>query len=174
MIAHFVRNEIEKIDVEGLWENTLPEVAASEADVREVESKLGHALDGQFREFLLHANGWRAFKDGVDLFSTADLIGGVRVERARRILRHPESLKYICGYEESEVMPIAVSSDDIDVMLMSRPHAADPGKVMWLAGSLIQEFVGFDEWFLAMVDYNRMNHEFLLERNGLMKKESER
>ncbi len=46
VIAHFVKNEIEKIDAEGLWENTLPEVAASEADVREVEAALGHALDG--------------------------------------------------------------------------------------------------------------------------------
>ncbi|WP_282297028.1 hypothetical protein [Stenotrophomonas sp. PS02289] len=110
----------------------------------------------------------------MDLFSTADLIGGGRAECAQNILRYTESLRDICGYEESEVMPIAVSSDDIDVMLMSRPHAVDPGKVMWLAGGLVEEFVGFDEWFIAMVDCNRMNHEFLLERHGLKKEYSER
>ncbi|WP_312319862.1 SMI1/KNR4 family protein [Stenotrophomonas sp.] len=172
VIAHFVKNEIERVDLKCLWENTLPEVPASEADVREVEHKLGHALDGQFRNFLLYANGWRAFKNGVDLFSTSDLLGGVRAERARDILRYTESLKDICGYEESEVMPVAVSSDDIDIMLMSRPGAADPGKVMWIAGGLIQESVGFDEWFLAMVDYLRLDYEFLAERHGLRKYDS--
>lgn len=167
VIAHFVKNEIEAIDVEGLWENTLPEVAASEADICELESMLGHALDGQFRDFLLYANGWRAFKDGVDIFSTDDLLGGVRAERAVGMLKYTESLKSICGYEVADLMPIAVSSNDIDIMVMSRPDAVDPGKVMWLAGGLIQEFIGFDEWFLTMVDCNRMNYEFLVERHGL-------
>lgn len=167
VIAHFVKNEIAKIDVEGLWENTLPEVAASETDVCEVESKLGCALDEQFRSFLLHANGWRAFNRGIDIFSTADLLGGGRAGRALDLLKVIDSLKLICGYEESEVMPVAASSNDIDVMLMTRPTAADPGKVMWLAGGLIQEFAGFDEWFLAMVDYNRMNYDFLVKRHGM-------
>lgn len=46
-----------------------------------------------------------------------------------------EPLYPLCGLDKQDVLPIAVSSDDIDVMVMARPHTETPGKVLWLAGA---------------------------------------
>ena len=63
VIAHLVKQKIAEADVDGVWENTLPEVAASENQLMMLEDQLGYGLDPQYREFLRHANGWRAFKN---------------------------------------------------------------------------------------------------------------
>jgi hypothetical protein len=44
-------------------------------------------------------------------------------------------------------MAVAVSSDDIDIMLMTRPHAGEPGQVFWFAGGLIDTFPTFEDFF---------------------------
>ena len=68
----------------------------------------------------------------------------------------------MCGLGKHQLLPIAVSADDIDVMLMPKPDTECTGKIFWFAGGLIETFVGFDEWFLAMVDYNRQEYQRLL------------
>lgn len=164
VIAHLVKQKIAGVDGEGLWENTLPEIAASEEEVKELEARLGYELDAQHRDFLLHANGWRAFKNNVDVFGASDFTGGPRAVRAAELIETLEPLKELCGFRKSDVLPIAVSSDDIDVMVMTRPHTATPGRVLWLAGGLVDTFSGFDDWFLAMVDCNRLNYQYLVDK----------
>lgn len=166
VIAHLVKQKIAEVDAEGLWENTLPEVAATEEELRALEARLGYALNSQHRAFLLHANGWRAFKNHIDIFGVGDFVGGPSAARATALIESLEPLKELCGFDKSDMLPIAVSSDDIDVMLMTRPHATTPGKVLWLAGGLVDTFSGFDEWFLAMVDYNRLNYQYLVEKHS--------
>jgi hypothetical protein len=166
VIAHLVKQKIAEVDVDRLWENTLPEVAATEDQVRSLETRLGYGLAPQHREFLLHANGWRAFKQRVDVFGMDDFVSGPRAQRAVMLIESLDDLEGLCGFGRSDVLPIAVSSDDIDVMVMTRPHTREPGKVLWLAGGQIETFPGFDEWFLAMVDYNRHEYQRLFKKHG--------
>ncbi len=167
VIAHLVKQKIAEVDVERVWEHTLPEVAASEEQLRSLEAQLGYELDPQHREFLLHANGWRAFEQRIDVFGVDDFVGGTRANRAAALIDSLEDLEPLCGFGKSDMLPIAVSSDDIDVMVMTRPNTTTPGKVLWLAGGLIETFVGFDEWFLAMVDYNREEYQRLAKKHGV-------
>lgn len=166
-IAHLVKQKIAEVDVDRLWVNTLPEVATSPEALRSLEAQLGYGLDPQHREFLLHANGWRAFMQYVDVFGVDDFLGGARASRAASLIDSLEDLEPLCGFGKPDVFPIAVSSDDIDVMLMTRPHAPTPGKVLWLAGGLVETFAGFDQWFLAMVDCNRQEYQRLVKKHGL-------
>lgn len=166
VIAHLVKQKIAEADVDGLWENTLPEVAASPDQLSALEEALGYTLHPQHREFLSHANGWRALMQRIDVFGTDDFMGGPRAERAVMLVESLHDLKELCGFSEREVLPIAVSSSDIDVMVMTRPGTATPGRVIWLAGGVVDTFAGFDDWFLAMVDYNRQEYQRLVEENG--------
>lgn len=166
VIAHLVKQKVAEVDVDHLWESTLPEVAASPDQLRVLEARLGYALDPQYREFLLHANGWRAFEQRVDIFGAEDFLGGPRAVRAIALIESLEPLEPLCGFGKHDLMPIAVSSDDIDVTVMTRPHTKEPGKVLWFAGGLIDTFAGFDEWFLAMVDYNRQEYQRLVKEHN--------
>lgn len=166
MIAHLVKNKIYEVDVEGLWENTLPEVAATAEQLDSLERKLGYRLDSQYRHFLLHANGWRAFMQHIDVFGVEDLQSGPRAERAIALIESLQPLDSLCGYRDRDLIPIAVSSDDIDVFAMARPHAATPGKIFWFAGGLIDTFPCFDEWFLSMTDYNRKEYQRIVSMHS--------
>ncbi len=87
-----------RVDVDHLWENTLPGVAASQDQLRSLEVRLGHALDPQHREFLLHANGWRAFRQHVDVFGIDDFEGGPRAVRTAGLIESIEPLDTLCGF----------------------------------------------------------------------------
>lgn len=162
-IAHLVKNKIAEADVGGLWENTLPNVAATPDQVQALERQLGYAIHPQHREFLLHADGWRAFMHNIDVFGTDDFVGGPRAAAAIELIESLEDLEPLCGFGERDLLPIAVNMTGIDVMLMTRPHTATPGKVFWLAGGVVDTFPDFQEWFLAMVDYNRNEYQRLVK-----------
>lgn len=167
VIAHLVKQKVAEVDADRLWENTLPKVAATQDQLSNLEARFGYKLDPQHREFLLHADGWPALMQHIDVFGVDDLLGGPRAQRASALIDSLEDLAPICGFGKSDLLPVAVSSDDIDVVVMTRPHAAAPGKVFWLAGGLVDTFAGFDEWFLAMVDCNREEYQRLVKKHGV-------
>ena len=159
VVAQLVKQRVMELDVNGVWPHHLPEVAARGEELEAAEETLGHALDSRYRDFLLHANGWQGFMQAVDLFGTGDLVGGGRRDRALRLLRTLEPLKEICGFDGEDLLPIAVSRNDIDLFVSVRPGRDGAGSVLWFAGQVIDTFPNFDEYFLAMVDYCR--HEAL-------------
>ncbi len=70
------------------------------------------------------------------------------------------------GYLEDEVLkksdlrredllPFAASPVDRHLFVMTRKSAPHPGTVIWFDGSEVDRFPSFDEFFLAMMDYNR-------------------
>jgi hypothetical protein len=59
----------------------------------------------------------------------------------------------------ADLLPIAASPVDLDLFVMSRRSAPSPGVVIWLAGSEIDRFPNFDEFVLAMIDFNRLELE---------------
>lgn len=166
-IAHLVKQKVAEADVEAIWLHPFPEVAANESDVVNLESELGHSLDRNLREFLLHANGWKSFFHSIDVFGTYDFLSGERHQRAAALMSTLENLRELCGFEQSELIPFAVSRDDIDIFAISTPLSSDPGKVLWFAGGVVDQFSDFNEWFLSMIDYNRRQYEQLKKQNGL-------
>ncbi|MFZ6732428.1 hypothetical protein ACO0LG_10930 [Undibacterium sp. Ji42W] len=87
---------------------------------------------------------------------------GEHFDRANTLLQSLESLHELCGFRREELVPIAVAMEDIDAFVISTPNSANPGKVFWFAGQVIDEFISFDEWFLAMVDYSRRQYRQLI------------
>ena len=164
-IAHMVRQKIAEVDVAQIWLYPYPEVAATEKQVLELERKLEMSLSLDHKEFLLHANGWRSFYQAVDLFGIEELQSGSLHNRAQELLNSLGNLKDICGFDVNEVLPIAVSTEDIDLFLITNQRSRQSGLVFWFAGQLIDHFSSFEEWFLAMVDYNRLEYQGMIERN---------
>jgi SMI1 / KNR4 family (SUKH-1) len=157
-----VKQRLAELDTIGLWPYRLPAVAATETKIRAVEANLGEALDPAYRAFLLHADGWPAFYQSVDLFGSDDLMGGDRLHRATDMLSSIEDGVLAAGnLRKEELLPIAASSVDLDLFVMMRQKASKPGIVVWLAGYEIDRFLNFEEYFLAMVDYNRLEMQNL-------------
>jgi hypothetical protein len=162
-----IQQRIEELDRGRLWERHLPEVAASEAAIAQVEGWLGFTIDAQYREFLRFANGWRAFYQRVDLFGTENLLGAPPMDAAARQLEaiDPVDLLAITGMAHGDLLPIAASSVQRDIFLLGQPLSPSPGAVIWFSGGEVQRFPTFDEYFLSMLDYNRQEVAYL-ERAG--------
>lgn len=155
-IAYLVKQRVAELDVEGLWPFHMPEVAASEESLVELEQSLGFSLDPLFRRFLCYANGWRGLFQSNCVFGVSDYDGSSEFKRATELLNTLEPLQEVCGISREDCFPIGVSTDGSDVFVIEKQAVSkDGGRVFWLAGQLVDAFTNFDEFFLAMVDYNR-------------------
>lgn len=162
-----VKQTMHELAPDGLWEYRLPGVAATSDQLEAVEGHLGEPLDAAYRSFLEHADGWPAFWQTVDLFGPQDLLGSDRFEHAMDMLGFvEEDVLRGAGVSRDELLPIAASPVDLDLFVMTRKSSAAPGRVVWLAGSEIDRWPDFDEFFLAMVDYNRLELQQLQQGAG--------
>jgi hypothetical protein len=144
-----VKEALAAADKQHLWGRHLPEVGASEEQLEAVERKLGKALDPHYREFLKFANGWRSFYQNVDLFGTAELVGGEKIDYARRLLTAtPDDVLKV---PRGQLLPIAATLEDRDLFVLD----SRTGEVIWLAGEEIDRYPSFDEYFVAMIAYNQ-------------------
>ena len=156
-VAWLVRQEMMGVDTQKLWPYHLPEVAAADEQLLEAEQHLGHSIDPRYKAFLKCANGWPAFYQAVDLFGTDDLIYGSRKENGEFILSLlDEAVVKKSGIKREDLLPIAATNLDRDLFVITRPTSNSPGIVIWFAGEEIDRFPNFDEFFLAMVEYNRI------------------
>lgn len=160
-IAYLVKKRTEEIDLDRLWDYAVPELAASFEEIKRAEEMAKIVFSDHQRDFLLSANGWRCFYQAVDLFGTKDYCGGDRFVRASSLLNSLEEIESICGLSKEKAIPVAVSMNDIDLFLTSRNPDLDGDSVYWFAGQLIERFDNFSEFFLSMVDYNRLTFEKL-------------
>jgi len=152
-----IQQRIEELDHGRLWRRHLPEVAATEQEIMSVERRLGFALDPRYRAFLQYANGWKSFYQAVDLFGTANLLGAPPMDSARRQLAaiQPAHFEAAVGKSVAEFLPIAASTVQRDIFLLGQPRSAHQGIVVWFAGDEVDRFPSFDDFYLAMLDYNR-------------------
>lgn len=161
----FVKQLLAEVDVEHIWPHHLPEVAASEDDIKAVEKHLGYSLDRKYADFLRHANGWKGFYQSVDLFGTSDLIDGSRMSHAKEMLyATDDSAIQMSGFQRSDLLPIGATMVDLDIFFLTMLNSSKPGQVIWFAGSEIDRFPDFDEFYLTMVDYNRAEIDDLKKR----------
>jgi hypothetical protein len=152
----YIKQVLADLDLKKLWPHHLPSVAATPAQIDAAEKALGYPLDSKYMQFLLHANGWRGFYQTVDLFGTDDLLGSARMGQAHELLHAIDDRAIAAsGHRRSELQPIAATSVDRDIFFMTSSQGNNPGEVLWFAGELIDRFPNFEEFFLAMMDYNR-------------------
>jgi hypothetical protein len=62
---------------------------------------------------------------------------------------------------KEDLLPIGSTSLDLDIFFITKPFSEHPGEIIWFAGQEIDRFPNFDEFYLAMVDYNRAEVEDL-------------
>ena len=152
-----IHQRLSELDSRGIWEYHFPEVAASEDEVDATERGLGYSLDPEYRQFLRYANGWRSFYQHVDILGTMSLAGGSVMGAARSQLDavEPDIFESEAGLGIADVLPIAASTRQLDTFLVGLPWSKRPGVIIWFAGSSIEAFPGFNEFYLSMLDYNR-------------------
>lgn len=157
-----IKQRIDELDAQGIWQYTLPRVAATEDTLRFAEAALGEPLDRQYREFLGFAAGWPCFYQYVDLFGPEELIGPRQQAAMAKVATMVEPDDAQRGLVLEDLLVIADNPTDRDVFVMMRPRSPLAGSVVWLAGGEIDRFPSFEEYFLAMMDYNRREVDDLL------------
>lgn len=155
-IACTVRDAVRAADTKRLWQYYMPEVAATEEQIRTAERILGCPLDGQYREFLRYANGWRRVLQNIDIHGTSELISEeVRAHYADLLKATDRAVFLDLGLQRTDVYVIAGARIDGDMFCMAKPATAKSGQVFWIAGTVVDRFPGFEACFLSVVDYNR-------------------
>ena len=163
-VMFLVQEERQRVDKKGIWSYYYPELAATEEQLIATEAHLGHCIDKGYRDFLACANGWKCFSQTVNLFGTDDLIGSDLMNYALEMLDVMDDafpLSESSGFAKEDLLPIAATLEDRDLHVMTRPTSRQPGVVIWLAGQEIERFPNFEEYFLAMADYNRLSIDWL-------------
>jgi hypothetical protein len=153
----YVKQELMKLDLNGIWPHHLPELAASEETLRKTEEYLGFRINQDYREFLKMANGWKGFLQATDLFGTQELSDSPMMQYAQSLLGFVEDdVIKSTGFSREELLPIAATKYDKDLFVMTLPTSRSPGIVIWLAGEEVDRYPSFVEYFLAMIEYNRL------------------
>lgn len=156
-VAQLVRRHMSVVD-RGTWPVEVPRAPATPRALEDAEARLGIPLDGEYAAFLACANGWPAFYQAVDLFGCDDLGVGPKWRRAAEFLDVAAPFRAAARtFERAEVIPIAASVDDIDVFCITTSRSSVPGRALWVAGGVVEEFGSFSEFFASMVDYNRQS-----------------
>lgn len=150
-----IKQVLGELDTHRVWPHHLPSVAASTKSIANAESRLGHALDTQYSDFLRHADGWMGFYQTVDLFGTADLMDSPKMRHAYSLFSVMGEALNASGFRSNELLPIGVTTLDRDLFAMPRPSNAHAGSVIWFSGQEVDRFPSFEYFFLAMMDYNR-------------------
>jgi len=150
-----IKQAISETDAEGIWEFHLPRVAATSEAHAAVEIALGLRLDPEYREFLGYADGWPSFFQSVDLFGVEDLCGGPRMDIARQMLTAVEpAVLEQAGLRDVRLLPIAATTVDLDLFVMPVVDGGQEPPVVWLAGYEVDRFETFEDFALAMIEYN--------------------
>jgi hypothetical protein len=153
VVAVIVRQHLAAVD--DLYEYPLPEVAASE-DLLVTYERSNGALDPRYREFLTFANGWPNLLQEIDLFGTEQLLGAAPMESVEEGIAAVGDVSEHIGYHLADMQPIGGSASQTDIWLIGRPGYPGAGRVLWFWGSDYEDFENFDEFYLAMVDHNRL------------------
>lgn len=143
----YVKQVIADLDKQKLWPHHLPRIAASNEDVANLENKIQRKIPDEYLEFLRFANGWSGFYQHVDLLGTDDYFNEELMAYADEIFKQTS----FANDRIEDLLIIATTRHDTDLFCLN----LDSGEVVWFAGDEIERFETFDEFFLAMLDYNR-------------------
>lgn len=160
-----VQEKTKEHDTEHLWDYYLPNEPATEEELAMAHWHLGFPLAPSYKRFLIHANGWRCFMDDVDLFGTEELRGGPLMQEALKMVDVVGDGMGDPNFTSTELLPIGYSRIQRDMFLLHKPDSSQPGTVIWWMGSDLECYPSFDEFFLAIVDNNRIRLQDFQEEN---------
>jgi hypothetical protein len=152
-----VKSEIDELDPEHLEDYTAPRVKATEADIAEYERNSGQVLPHEYRDFLLHANGWPSFYFDMTLFGLPELQGQGNGARAGELLNlyNEEGVLADVDLAVDDVIPVGAGAGMRDLFLLVRPGRPGSGQVSWIDGEEIDRYQDFAEFFASMIEYAR-------------------
>lgn len=154
-----------------LYDLTAGHLAAGDEQIAAAAARLGHPLDAQHEALLRRVNGWPDFLLDLDLLPTDELGQGPRHDHATELL----DLSYLeadvtDAPPREEILPLAVSRDQIDVMAIATTGPLTEGghRVYWFAPGVIQVWDNVYEWWLAAIEMTNQDlEELITERGGL-------
>lgn len=156
-----LKQEMEKIDKDKLWEYYMPNDPADEETVKESLSKLGVNIPNELIELYQVLNGWDCFFQMVDLFSLSDYFSD-KMNYAKTILH--TILEYQEEFEINDLLPIAVSRDDIDVFVLV-VGGKSFGQVIWFAGGIIERFDSIRFFLTEMLKLSKATIDNKMRKN---------
>jgi SMI1/KNR4 family protein SUKH-1 len=153
----YVKQAIAEVDRGRLYTHHLPKIAATNAQIHAAERALEFALPNDYVAFLLCADGWDGFLQNTDLFGTPDLCGSHRYQAAlESIDMYDDNVFANIGVAKDDLFPIGYSPLDGNLYMMVKPNAQTVSDVLWLEGGERERYPTFSEFFLAIVDFNRL------------------
>lgn len=158
------QRQVRESDREHLWRHEQPTPPASRELLGLVQARRGVILDSQYTELLVHADGWPAFMQDVDLFGTSDLSGDPFDEAVQLLSTlEPETVD-VDALDMASLIPIGASRTGIDLFVMPQADGCTPTPVIWLAGLEVERYISFEEFFQAMIEANLGEATALRER----------
>ena len=144
---------IHQYDPDKVEEYTLPREKASEADIAAFEARVGERISPQYRDFLLHANGWPKVYFNVGLFGIPEFNGEGDWHTASELLDiyHSEGTLADSDLDIAGVMPIAAGQGMRHLIVIVRPGWPDEGTVVWFDGGEVFRADSFVEFFEALI-----------------------
>ena len=143
-----------------------PEVRATLRQVKDAERQLGFEFPEDYKDFLLHANGWNCFYQYVDVLPLHDLLNASDIHRSIMY-----NVEFMLKYEPAEgqwldqknLLPVATDTHNVDTFVLIIPGNPNAGTAVWLSGDEIDRFPSFHEFYMSMLDYNRLEVKTLKE-----------
>lgn len=122
-----------------------------EAQLVNLESRLGRRLPPSYRTFLSLYNGWRMIGGAVDLLSVEEMLGGPRAELAHEWQQQAVE----DDYEPVTVRSLVIGLGEITAarMLLDPETVGPDGEwaLVWYDKSVEEEYSSFLEWLEASV-----------------------
>ena len=134
------------------------QVTSLAQDIAKLEKKIGREVPEAYADFLRFANWWSGFYQYVDLFGTEDFFNEDLMAYTNEVFEQAS----IGRHSKQNLIPIATTREDIDLFCLDLLS----GEVIWFAGTEVEQFKDFNEFYLAMVDYNREEMEDLKGENA--------
>lgn len=154
-----IKEQLVKKDNSGVHKFYFPEVKATNDEINFAETLLGVELDKSYKEFLKRANGWKGIMLNINIFGTNELIDNNIQNKAFEFLKIIEEDVLIPNFscKAHDLIPIAMTFTDKDIFVMSKSSSNMYGKVIWLAGEVVDIFNNFEEFFLSIIEYNKQD-----------------
>ena len=153
----YIKQALADVDERRLYPHCLPKVRATSQQIVQCEGVLGFRFEPDHAELLLCANGWDGFLQTTNLFGTDDFLGSEQYQAAQGVLDMLDEGVFVrAGVPRRDFFPVGASLLDGDVFAMVKSNVRSPSRVFWFAGYEIDRYPSFSEFFLAIMDYNRL------------------